>query len=121
MGIVVGTTLGLRSGSLFPGQATAGAGARPTIVIGSAPSPSPAVALASSPSPVGSPIAQAPSASVERTQEYVVEAGDTMRSIAQQVYGDPELWPRIYDANRDVIGPDPDNLQVGMRLKIPPS
>jgi nucleoid-associated protein YgaU len=43
-----------------------------------------------------------------------------MRSIAQQVYGDPALWPRIYDANRDVIGPNPDSLQAGTRLRIPP-
>jgi nucleoid-associated protein YgaU len=54
-------------------------------------------------------------------EEYVVEAGDTMRGVAQKVYGDADLWPRIYAANRDVVGPDPDALQVGMRLRIPPN
>jgi nucleoid-associated protein YgaU len=44
-----------------------------------------------------------------------------MRSIAQKVYGDANSWPRLYDANRDVIGPDPDTLQPGTLLRIPPA
>jgi len=121
LGIVVGTTLGLRSTSLFTGQ-PAQAVARPTIVIGAAPSPSPiAGTIRGSPSPAGSPIAQVPGPSDQGTQDYEVEAGDTMRSIAQKVYGDPEEWRRIYDANRDVVGSNPDNVQVGMHLKIPQS
>jgi nucleoid-associated protein YgaU len=56
----------------------------------------------------------------EEFEEYTVESGDTMRSIAEKVYGDAELWPRIYADNRDVIGPNPDTLHPGARLRIPP-
>jgi nucleoid-associated protein YgaU len=55
----------------------------------------------------------------EATNEYVVQPGDTLRSIARDEYGDPEQWPRVYDANRDVIGSDPDTLRAGTRLRIP--
>jgi nucleoid-associated protein YgaU len=44
-----------------------------------------------------------------------------MRSIAHNVYGDANSWPRLYDANRDVVGPDPDTLQPGTLLRIPPA
>jgi nucleoid-associated protein YgaU len=130
LGIAVGTLLGLRSTSLFPTQSGPAVAARPTIVLSSVPSPSPVAAASPSlPSSAQSAQAQASSASSaasassassdQTTRDYVVQPGDTMRSIAQQMYGDPELWPRIYDANRDVIGPNPDDLQVGMHLKIP--
>jgi len=116
LGIAVGALLGLRNNSLLPGQPAAPL-ARPTIVVGTPASPV-AVPASGSPSPLASPaVATSPG---QPEQTYVVQLGDSMRSIAQQVYGDASLWPRIYDANRDVIGPDPDALQVGMRLRIPP-
>jgi nucleoid-associated protein YgaU len=31
------------------------------------------------------------------------------------------MWRAIYDANRTAIGGDPDRLEVGMRLRIPPA
>ena len=49
---------------------------------------------------------------------YVVRAGDTLRSIAAEVYGDAERWEAIYRANREAIG-DPDALKVGSTLVIP--
>jgi nucleoid-associated protein YgaU len=48
-----------------------------------------------------------------------VQPGDTLRSIALQHYGDASQWPRIYQANQDVIGPDPDALKAGTRLRLP--
>jgi nucleoid-associated protein YgaU len=117
LGIAVGALLGLRNNSLLPGQPAAPL-ARPTIVVSTPASPVAVPATTSSPSPLASPGVTPPG---QPEQTYVVQPGDTMRSIAQQVYGDASLWPRIYDANRDVIGPDPDALQVGMRLRIPPT
>jgi 5'-nucleotidase / UDP-sugar diphosphatase len=74
-------------------------------------SPSPSVAVASaSPSPSAIPGAQI----------YEVQPGDTLLSISEQFYGDATEWRRIYDANRDVIGDNPDALRIGMRLQIPP-
>jgi 3D (Asp-Asp-Asp) domain-containing protein len=52
-------------------------------------------------------------------QTYTVQPGDTLALIAQKFYGDGNLWQLIYDANRNTIGPDPNQIQVGMVLVIP--
>jgi nucleoid-associated protein YgaU len=49
---------------------------------------------------------------------YVVRAGDTLRSIARQIYGDENAWRRIYEANRSEIA-NPDSLVIGSELRIP--
>jgi nucleoid-associated protein YgaU len=49
---------------------------------------------------------------------YHVEAGDMLGKIAQKVYGSASKWRLIYEANRDVLA-SPDDLQVGMALRIP--
>jgi nucleoid-associated protein YgaU len=53
--------------------------------------------------------------------KYVVAAGDTLTSIAQKSYGSATKAniDRIYQANRATIGPDPDDLKIGMELVIP--
>ena len=118
IGIAVGASLGSRQGG--PLSAEGAAGGRPTIVVGTvSPAASPAAVAAASPSTAPSPAvgtAVVPAGSTE----YVVQPGDTLRSIAQDQYGDATLWPRIYDANRDVIGPNPDALVAGTKLQIPP-
>jgi nucleoid-associated protein YgaU len=53
-------------------------------------------------------------------RSYTVRSGDTLSAIASSVYQDERLWRRIYRANRTAIGPNPDELTVGMRLTIPP-
>jgi LysM domain len=52
---------------------------------------------------------------------YVVKAGDTLSAIASRFYGvGTELFSRrIYEANRDVIGPDPNLIRPGESLTIP--
>jgi nucleoid-associated protein YgaU len=50
--------------------------------------------------------------------QYTVESGDTLSSIAQQFYGDPEQWRRVFKANRDQID-DPDEIFAGQVLRIP--
>jgi len=50
---------------------------------------------------------------------YTVEGGDTLSGIAHKFYGNSNRWSDIYNTNRDVIGPNPNVLQVGMRLIIP--
>jgi LysM repeat protein len=49
---------------------------------------------------------------------YVVQPGEDVRSLATRFYGDARQWPRIADANPDLIS-DPDALKVGWRLVIP--
>ncbi|QGN34573.1 LysM peptidoglycan-binding domain-containing protein [Microlunatus sp. Gsoil 973] len=51
-------------------------------------------------------------------RRVVVRPGDTLSSIAEQEYGDPAAWHRIYRANRGVLS-DPDLLPVGLSLTIP--
>jgi nucleoid-associated protein YgaU len=50
---------------------------------------------------------------------HVVQPGETLYIIAQQVYGAGNQWHRIYEANRDAIGPSPDFLYPGQKLMIP--
>ncbi|MCI0638290.1 MAG: LysM peptidoglycan-binding domain-containing protein [Gemmataceae bacterium] len=50
---------------------------------------------------------------------YVVVKGDYLSKIAKAFYGDGGLWPRIYQANRDVIGPNPNLIHPGQELVIP--
>jgi hypothetical protein len=49
----------------------------------------------------------------------VVRPGDTLWGLAEQELGDGAAWPRIYDLNRDVIGPDPDVIHADQRLRLP--
>lgn len=51
---------------------------------------------------------------------YRVGSGETLWTIAAQqaVYGDPLLWPLIYQANRDQIR-DPRQVYPGQSLSIP--
>jgi nucleoid-associated protein YgaU len=51
--------------------------------------------------------------------EYTVKSGDSLSKIAQQKLGDGNKWRQIYDANRAVIGDDPDLIKPGQRLRIP--
>lgn len=53
--------------------------------------------------------------------DYSVRSGDTLSSIAARAYGAASEcgWRRIYNANRGVIGGNPDRLSPGQRLYIP--
>lgn len=53
-------------------------------------------------------------------QSYTVAKGDTLSHIAKQFYGKASKWSVIFDANRDQLD-DPDKIQPGQVLKIPPS
>jgi hypothetical protein len=48
---------------------------------------------------------------------YVVVAGDTLSGIAAR-HG--TTWQELYELNRDVVGDDPDRIEVGMELRLPP-
>lgn len=51
-------------------------------------------------------------------REYVVQAGDTLWSIAQRFYGNPLMWSHIYYANESQIH-DPNEIYQGQKLTIP--
>jgi len=52
--------------------------------------------------------------------DYTLQAGDTLSDVARRFYDDPTKWRRIYEANRDRIGDNPNRLKAGMPLIVPP-
>jgi nucleoid-associated protein YgaU len=50
---------------------------------------------------------------------YIVRKGDTLPKISKKVYGDFDKWEIIYEANRDQIAYDPEDIYPGQALKIP--
>jgi nucleoid-associated protein YgaU len=51
-------------------------------------------------------------------QYHVVARGDTLSKIAEQYYGDKMLYPKIFEANRNVLS-DPNKIKPGQKLLIP--
>lgn len=51
-------------------------------------------------------------------QTYTVQSGDTLSKLAKQYYGDAMQYPKIFEANRDILT-NPDLIKVGQVLKIP--
>jgi nucleoid-associated protein YgaU len=52
------------------------------------------------------------------TQYYVIKSGDTLSAIAKQFYGDPNKYPKIFEANREVIK-DANLIFPGQKIRIP--
>jgi len=50
---------------------------------------------------------------------HTVASGDSLSKIAQSCYGNMYKWPVIYEANRDVVGRDPNMVEPGQRLLVP--
>ncbi len=48
-----------------------------------------------------------------------VQTGDNLAKIAQVYYGSEEYWSKIHQANLDLIGGNPHEIQVGLVLNIP--
>jgi nucleoid-associated protein YgaU len=65
------------------------------------------------------PRAQPAPAAAERT--YTVKSGDSLSKISKQELGDGKRWREIYDANREVIGDNPDLIKPGQKLRLPSS
>lgn len=52
---------------------------------------------------------------------YTVQKGDSLSAIAKQHMGSANKWRELYDANREVIGDNPDKIFPGQELTIPAS
>lgn len=50
---------------------------------------------------------------------YKVQPGDYLVKIAQEVYGNGHKWRKLYEANRQVIGDNPNLILPGQVLTIP--
>ena len=47
-----------------------------------------------------------------------VESGDTLSAISKRVYGDPNQYQKIFEANRPMLK-DPNKIYPGQSLRIP--
>lgn len=50
---------------------------------------------------------------------YTVVSGDSLAKIAKNHYGDAAKWHQIYEANKAIIGTNPDLIEVGQELTLP--
>lgn len=51
--------------------------------------------------------------------EYTTKGGDYLWKIAKEQLGDGNRWKEIYDLNKEAIGPNPNLLYPGVKLKMP--
>jgi len=54
----------------------------------------------------------------EPTVFYTVKKGDSLSKIAKAVLGDATKWPKLFEANKEVIK-NPDLIYPGQQLRIP--
>jgi len=54
----------------------------------------------------------------EKVEYYIIKKGDTLSAIAKQFYGKPNDYPRIFEANREVIK-DANLIYPGQKIRIP--
>jgi nucleoid-associated protein YgaU len=53
-----------------------------------------------------------------KVEYYLIKKGDTLSAIAKQFYGKANDYPRIFEANREVIK-DPNLIFPGQKIRIP--
>jgi hypothetical protein len=54
---------------------------------------------------------------VTQPRHYTVRPGDTLSGISAHLYNNASYWPRLYAANKDTVGPDPNTIQPGQQIK----
>ena len=63
---------------------------------------------------VNAPVAPAE----EKIEYYTVVSGDSLSGIAKKILGNAMDYPKIFEANREVIK-DPDLIYPGQKIRIP--
>ena len=54
----------------------------------------------------------------EKVEYDIIQSGDNMSKIAKHYYGDPNKYPLIFEANREVIK-NADLIYPGQKIRIP--
>lgn len=54
----------------------------------------------------------------EKVEYYIIKKGDTLSGIAKQFLGNANDYPKIFEANREVIR-NPDLIFIGQKIRIP--
>ncbi|MES9944665.1 MAG: peptidoglycan-binding protein LysM [gamma proteobacterium symbiont of Ctena orbiculata] len=53
-----------------------------------------------------------------KVEYYTIESGDTLSAIAKRFLGNASAYPKIFEANREVIK-DPNLIYPGQKIRIP--
>jgi len=53
-----------------------------------------------------------------KIEYYIIKKGDTLSAVAKQFYGKANDYPKIFEANREVIK-DPNLIFPGQKIRIP--
>ncbi len=53
-----------------------------------------------------------------KVEYYVIQKGDTLSAIAKKFLGSASAYPKIFEANREVIK-DPDLIYPGQKIRVP--
>lgn len=56
---------------------------------------------------------------VAKNTVYTTQSGDYLKKIAKKFYGNSSKYTVIYNANKKIIGKDPNKIHPGMKLIIP--
>jgi nucleoid-associated protein YgaU len=59
-----------------------------------------------------------PASGQRKGNSYTVQSGDTLFKIAEEAYGDGNDYPKIFEANRDLLD-SPAHIFPGQELRIP--
>ncbi len=54
----------------------------------------------------------------QKVEFYTIKSGDSLSKIAKEYYGNAMEYPKIFEANREVIE-DPDKIYPGQKIRIP--
>lgn len=54
----------------------------------------------------------------ENVEYYIIQSGDSLSKIAKKYYQNAMEYPRIFEANKEVIK-DPDLIYPGQKIRIP--
>jgi len=59
-----------------------------------------------------------PTPEEEKVEYDIIQSGDNLSKIAKRYYGDPNKYPLIFEANREVIK-NADLIYPGQKIRIP--
>lgn len=68
--------------------------------------------------PEAQPAPKAQPSPAPNRKTYTVQDGDTLSGIAQRAYGNASAWPKIFEANQNVLG-NPDVIFPGTEIVLP--
>jgi nucleoid-associated protein YgaU len=51
--------------------------------------------------------------------DYNVQEGDSLWKISEEVYGSGYNWGDVYEANKEALGGNPNNLAEGTKITLP--